>query len=320
MKIGITGATGYIGNKLLDALLKEGHRVTVLARKESRITSTSENLKIVIGDLSGKLGCLEELVQDIDILFHCAAETRNNAIMEEVNVQGTKNLTFAAKGKINRLVYLSSVGIYGSPIRGIFDEESKENPKNIYEKTKTKAEHLIKKYSQDGGYMYTILRPCKVMGVHSIDRDIFRLISYIDKGMFFYLGPAGASTNYIHVDNLINAMKLCAQTDNYQNSIYNLCDRRTLEELIEIISDGLERKNNYLRLPVLPFRIAAFLFGIVPRYPLNRNRLDGLTTRVVYNTSKIEKELGYRHMISIEEGLATLVKKWKNKKLKEINS
>ncbi len=317
MRIGITGASGSIGHKLLSKCLEEGHTVTALTREESRISVKSNNLSVVAGDLSGKNRCLEKFVQEVNVLFHCASETRNEAKMNEVNVQGTKNLASCARGKVDHFVYLSSVGVYGSLARGVIDESSKEKPENLYERTKTEAEHIIKESSRDGGFRYTIMRPCKVMGVNAIDRDIYRLISYIDKGVFFYIGAAGASTNYIHVDNLIHALMLCTKAGNNQSKVYNVCDRRTMEEFIEVISRGLERKNNFIRLPILPFRIAALLFGLVPGYPLGKHRIDGLTTRVSYNISKIEKELEYRHKVSMEEGLEVLVKEWMSMNIKK---
>jgi hypothetical protein len=65
-----------------------------------------------------------------------------------------------------------------------------------------------------------------------------------------------------------------------------------------------------LRLPEWPMRLSSRLLGKFPKFPLTEARIDALTGRAIYSSGKIERELGYRHIVSMEMGLSELVQSW----------
>ncbi|MGZ8257230.1 MAG: NAD-dependent epimerase/dehydratase family protein, partial [Gallionella sp.] len=142
------------------------------------------------------------------------------------------------------------------------------------------------------------------------NQSLFSLIRMVQRGWFFYLGKPGASANYIHVDNVVHALQLCAANTRAQGQIYNLSDYRTLEQFIDLIAGALNVQQPTLRLPEKPVRLLARWFGGLSKFPLTEARVDALTTRSIYATDKIERELGYRHLVSMEAGLLELVEEY----------
>jgi nucleoside-diphosphate-sugar epimerase len=63
-------------------------------------------------------------------------------------------------------------------------------------------------------------------------------------------------------------------------------------------------------LPEWSVRLPAKLMGKFPRFPLTESRLDALTGRAIYSTEKIEQQLDYQHLVSMEAGLEELVRSW----------
>jgi nucleoside-diphosphate-sugar epimerase len=93
--------------------------------------------------------------------------------------------------------------------------------------------------------------------------------------------------------------------------IYNLSDRRSAEEFVAVIADALGKPCPSLRVPEGLARFAARTLGKLPGFPLTVSRVDALTTRVVYASTRIEQELGYAHPITMENGLSLLVRQWR---------
>jgi nucleoside-diphosphate-sugar epimerase len=312
MIVAITGGTGFIGRKLVLRHLERGDEVRVLSRRSPGESGLPDSLKWCNGDLSST-GDLHAFVDKVDILYHCAGEIRDMARMEAVHVAGTERLIKASAGRIGRWVQLSSVGAYGLLRRqGTVNEETSLNPKGAYEVTKVQSDTLVADAAEKGTFEHVILRPSIVYGTEMTNRSLFGLIALINRGWFFFIGNPGASANYIHVDNVAEALLLCGTVAHAKGHLYNLSDYRSLENFVEIISYALGRDPPRLRIHELPVRVLVKLLGWIPGMPLTESRVNALTNFTVYQNTKIEQELGYRHVISIEDGLAQLVAYWQS--------
>ena len=84
-----------------------------------------------------------------------------------------------------------------------------------------------------------------------------------------------------------------------------------MEQFIAAIAKGLSMDMPRIRLSEGPVRLLAKLAGVIPGFPLTEARIDALTNRTIYPSARIERELGYRHAISMEDGLLELVNFWK---------
>jgi len=308
--IAITGATGFIGGKLVLKHLGQGDQVRVLSRHSPSKSGLPDSVQWFRGDLTNEAD-LHAFVEGVDVLYNCAGEIRDTARMEALHVGGTGRLIEATYGRIGRWVQLSSTGTYGQRRSGIITELSDLKPRGMYEVTKLQSDNLVQAASSSGAFQHVILRPSIVYGAGMPNQSLYSLISMIRRGWFFFIGRPGASANYIQVDNVVEALQLCAQTPEASGQVYNLSDCRRLDDFVACIAQSMGCEVPRTRFPEMPIRALATLIGGIPGMPLTRTRVDALTTRVIYSIEKIERELGYRHVVSMEDGLQGLVKAYK---------
>lgn len=308
----ITGGTGFIGKRLVLRHLEKGDTVRVLTRRTANDTGLPDNVFLYQEDLTSSAKKLLSFVEGADLLYHCVAEINNPNLMQNVHVRGTRNLIEAASGKIGRWIQLSSVGVYGPNFNGVVTEDTSLNPVGIYETTKAKSDNLVIEAAARGAITFSMLRPSNVFGEEMTNRSLYQLISVVDKGLFFFIGKPGASANYIYVDNVIEGLIRCAKLPEAKGRIYNLSDWRTMEEFASVISAELEKPTPRLRIPEGLSRFIALFSSALPSIPLTSSRVDALTKRCIYATDRIEKELQYKHLVSMETGLIRLIKAWKN--------
>jgi len=308
MIVAITGGTGFIGRKLVARHLAQGHEVRVLSRRKA----VEPGAKLCSGDLSNP-AALRAFADGADILYHCAGEIRDEARMHEVHVAGTQQLIDVASGRIGRWVQLSSVGAYGRQREGIVTEQTKPHPLGTYEVTKVVSDELVRVAAHGNAFEHAVLRPSNVYGAEMSNQSIFGLINMIRRGRFFFIGAPGASANYIHVDNVVEALMLCGIRPEANSRLFNVSDYRTLEAFVAVISDGLGMPTPRLRLPEWSVRLSATLLGGIQGFPLTGSRVDALTGRAIYSIATIDQELGYRHPVAMENGLKELVRSWQQR-------
>lgn len=310
MIIAVTGGTGFIGQKLVQRHLSQGDEVRILSRRASDgEVFVPGSVKWCHGDLLTS-ETLQSFVDSVDILYHCAGEIRDETRMKRVHVDGTQRLIEAATGRVGRWVQLSSVGAYGKILDGTVTEQTKLNPCGAYEVTKVDSDSLVSRAALEGAFECVILRPSNVYGANMSNQSLYGLIKMIRHGWFFFIGEPGAAANYIHVGNVVEALVRCGMRTEASGQVYNLSDHRTMEQFVSIISTSLGKKMPYLRLPECPIRLSVKLLSAIPKFPLTTTRVDALTGRAIYSTNKIEHELGYRHIVSMEAGLIELTESW----------
>ena len=133
------------------------------------------------------------------------------------------------------------------------------------------------------------------------------MIRIIERGQFFFIGMPGASANYIHVDNVVNALIHCASLPQAAGRIFNLSDYATLESFVEMIAQVLGRARPRVRIPEQIARLISKIgIATTRRFPLTESRINAMTTRATYPIDLIQQTLGYRHKVTMEEGVARL--------------
>jgi len=294
MIVSITGGSGFIGKYLVEKHLQQGDKVRVLSRK---LVGSQNGADYFLGDLSKVNIDLKAFVNDADILYNCIGEINDESLMRQLHVYGTQQLLEASKGKIGRLVQLSSVGAYGVCRSGIVNEESPEIPCGVYEQTKTEADEIVK----NSGIQYVILRPSNVFGITMRNQSLFQLLKMLRKGLFFYLGREGAFVNYVHVEDVVEALLQCGNNDQALGNIYNLSQTTEIEQMVKCFLLGLDIEKNPLRLPEWPIQKIAQILGGINGFPLTVSRIDALTGRCCYKSDKIIDELDFEFSSTLEE-------------------
>jgi nucleoside-diphosphate-sugar epimerase len=305
VRVGITGASGFIGSALVRRHLERGDVVCCLTRRPGR---PHAGVRCVEGDLERPDDRLVRFADGLDVLYHCAGEVIDTARMQAVNVDGVRALLSAAAGRIGRWVQLSSAGVYGPHRTGVISEDTEVAPANVYERTKAEADALV----IDAGCRqaiasHVVLRPSIVFGAGMSNRSIAHLIRTIERGLFFFVGAPGASANYIHVANVADALVRCGTLPAAAGRTYNLSDWCTIEDFAGAIADALGRARPRLRVPELPIRCAVRLANRLVTLPLTESRVDALVNRSRYAVGRIQQDLQYAPVMSIPAGLAEMV-------------
>ena len=313
MIVAITGGTGFVGSGLVLRHLAMGDIVRLLSRQSMVKLGAVEIPVSHQGDLTNESFDLSSFVGDADVLYHCAGEIVNQPKMHLLHVLGTQKLIQAASGRIGKWVQLSSVGAYGPQCDGVITEITPTNPIGVYEKTKLDSDKLVSKAIQENAFPGSILRPSNVFGENMNNQSLYHMIAMIKKGLFFFIGKPGASANYIYVDNIVEGLIRCVEESEGKGETYNLSDYCTIEKFVSIISENLGKPPPRLRLPGSTVGFASKVFEKIPGFPLTSSRVAALLNRAVYSTKKIEQELDYSHLVSIEEGLVKLVSEFERR-------
>ncbi|MBI5740903.1 MAG: NAD-dependent epimerase/dehydratase family protein [Nitrospirae bacterium] len=266
MKALVTGATGFIGSHLAEALLRKGHEVSCLVRKTSKLAwLDSLDVRLFEGDCSD-INSLQKCVQGQDYVFHLAGVTKAYAagLYYSVNAKGTENLIASVaenNSGIRKFVYLSSLSAFGP---GVKDrpprEDEKPHPVSDYGKSKLQGEHAVLRYADR--LPVTILRPSIVYGPR--DREFFWFFKTISRGIMPYWGEG--HTSLIYVDDLIRAVILAAGED-ASGRTYFVSDGEMYSnnEIINEIAAALEVRVRRVRTPRFILPAIGFLGGRISK-------------------------------------------------------
>jgi nucleoside-diphosphate-sugar epimerase len=310
----LTGGTGFIGRYLAKSLEFRATEVRILSRRAIDLGTHPSSVRLFKGDLCDPGFEPRSFLEGVDVLFHCAGEAREEGAMRALHVQGTSRLASAAAGRVKRWVQLSSAGVYGPRREGRIDEGSALAPANSYEATKAESDAIVTRAAAEGGFEYVILRPSIVFGVDMPNDSLRQLVRVIDRGLFCFIGPGGAIAPYIPVEDVADALLLCGTRPEARDQVYNLSGNIRLEEFIGTIAQALGRASPRLHIPKWLATLIANTGGVIPGFPLTQGRIDALTSRAVYESSKIWRELGFSPAVPLERRLADFVRSLKAKR------
>lgn len=285
--ISVTGGSGFIGSQLINRLKNQGNEIRVL----SRIYKESDNqIKYFKGDLTENSDnhIIRNFLKGSNILFHCASELNIESKMQSLHIEGTKKLIELSKDQIDKWIQLSSVGAYGQKYKGEINFLTPENPSGLYETTKSKSDHLVKQ----SGIKYVILRPSIVFGNTMTNRVIDNLAKAIKYKFFFYINKK-ALMNFVHINDVIEALKLCAYKENAIGNTFILSESLTIQDLVKSLSEGMGTKEPKISIPEMPLRIIAKTFEKFPYFPLTTKRINVMTGELTYDSSLIKTKLGF---------------------------
>jgi nucleoside-diphosphate-sugar epimerase len=226
--------------------------------------------------------------------------------MRAVNVEATRALLTAARGSVRHWVQVSSLSVYGNPRAGVVTEETRPAPVSLYARTKHEADALVEAHAQEA-FGHVIVRPAAIIGRTMRNASMRALIDAVARRRFAFIGPPGAIGNYVHEDNITDALLACGTCAEAGGRIYNVSQNCTIEHIVGTIASALGVPPPRARIPEPLARLAAAAGRAVPGFPLTRGRVDALTSRVEYPADRIERELGLRARKPLEDALRDLV-------------
>jgi nucleoside-diphosphate-sugar epimerase len=314
MKVALTGATGYTGGRLLEALAARGDEVSILVRataERSRIPAGS--WRLVQGDLAGA-EALARLVEGCDAVVHVAAVYRTaghpDAYYREVNVEGTRRLLeAAARAGVRRFVHTSTVGVHGHVAHPPADESAPLAPGDIYQQTKVEAEQLALRYGRERALPVVVVRPGAIYGPG--ETRLLKLFRAIARGRYAIVGSGRAFYHPVYIDDLVAGYLLALDRTDGGGEAFILAGPSYVaqSELAASIARHTGGRVLPLRIPAAPLRWAGALceavcvpLGLEP--PLHRRRVEFWTKSRAFSIEKARRVLGYAPRVDVEEGVA----------------
>ena len=225
----ITGATGFVGNRLAERLaLGTDYNVTAMVHRFSgpglaRLARLPINL--IQADLLDEASLLKA-VEDCHIIVHLAYGTSGDeTVKRRITVSGTENILKAAlKKKVRKVIHFSTAAVQGLNPKGtLIDESAPLNPgREIYRSSKAQAEKLAWQFHKEHGLPVVIFRPPIIYGPYGAYWTA-RILMEIQTGAILVNGGSG-SANLIYVDNLVDAVLLAMENNGADGEIFNVVD------------------------------------------------------------------------------------------------
>lgn len=296
----VLGASGFIGSKLVSRLLQQGVHVRLVTRSDKlAYLSGNEKVEIINMDLLDHTELFDEIVIGCDVIFNCAGELKNKNIMKDLHVKVVEKMIEACQRvslKFNcsiHWVQLSSVGAYGKDNGRcrVVTEETVTNPHGEYEITKTDADNII--MSCGRGVTWSILRPSNVYGPGMPNNSLRQLAKIISKRLFFYIGFHRAIATYVHVDDVVTALILCASDMRAKRQVFNISNDCYLDRVINAMASYYSVSTPRIRLPLSLVKCLVFIVSRFFSLPINQERINALVSRTTYPNSKIEAVLDF---------------------------
>lgn len=325
----VTGAAGFIGRRVVNALLESGFaNLRCLTRPSSKLDGLDEVLRahensaqveLMTGNLLSPQDCAAA-VEDVAVVFHLAAGRGEKSFPDAFmnSVVTTRNLmeACAAQGGVRRFVNMSSFAVYqnkGNPRGRLLDESGpvEEHPElraNAYCFAKTEQDRLVTDYGQRLHIPYVIIRPGWVYGPGNT--GIHGRVGIGTFGIFLHLG-GGNTMPLTYVDNCAEAVVLAGLTRDVDGEVFNVVDDNlpSSRKFLRLYKRNVKRfKSIYV-----PHAVAYYLCSLWEWYSkwskgqlppaYNRRAWHATWKRTRYSNAKLKSRVGWQPSVPISEGL-----------------
>jgi nucleoside-diphosphate-sugar epimerase len=328
-RILVTGSTGFIGTRLVDALLRYGFSsIRCFVRPSSRLDglykvldrySTADTVELFQGDLLSPEDC-QRAVDGCTIVYHLAAGSDKSFAGSFMNsALATRNLMDATvgRGELKRFVNVSSFAVYSTlkiQRRGVLDETCplEDSPQERYDPYgfgKLKQEELVKEYGKKFGLPYVILRPGTVFGPGK--RELSGRVGIGTFGVFIQVGGFNLLP-LTFVDNCAEAIVLAGLKPGVEGEVFNVVDDELLTSG-QFLSAYKKSVNRFFSVRI-PYLAAHYLSCLWEKYSkkskgqlppvFNRRRCAAEWKEVRFTNQKLRDRLGWKPRIGLEQAMA----------------
>ncbi len=313
----VTGATGFIGQYLVQRLLAEGVTVRALVLPNEPLPSNWDEVAVVRGDITHAAD-VSSAVAGVDVVFHLAAVVQDwgsQAWHAAVTVTGTRHVFDAAVKTNAHVILISSVTVYGHHIaeRECDERRAHGDPQGPYSRSKQAQEHLATAMIHSDALRCTIVRPGNVYGVGS-KLWVNEVINELRRGTPSLIGKAAKNAGLCHVKNLVEVLWLAATTPAAVGQTYNAADG--IDVTWEQYFTDLATVANTAPPKHIPHGIVRAIAPLLEaiwrpplfktRPPLTREALNLVGSDNRFPIDNAVNELGYQPVISYAEAMAEL--------------
>ena len=297
-KILLTGSSGFLGSYILDFLENEDYELVKVGR--------SVKSDIVIDLSINRLSKVE-----VDYVIHVAGKAhviaKSAEVKEEffnVNYVGTNNLLRGLDvTKLQSIIFISTVAVYGKETGELIDEKSPLNGNTPYALSKIQAEQSIIDFGITNNIKTVVLRLPLVTGKNPLG-NLGDIIKAIKKGYYFRIGKGHAKKSIIAAADVANLIPELFDL----NGIYNLTD--TYHPMIFEIDSIIAKKFNkkIKSIPIYLIKVIAKIGDMFYFFPFNSLKFEKLTKNLTFSNKKLFNDIKYRP----SNGLSEIVKNLNN--------
>ena len=321
-RILITGAGGFVGRKLCEALAGRGYKLRVLVRNDRHEQLfRSLQAQIYTGDIRDR-EVVDWACDGVTGVFHLASIVQQAGIHDnefwDTHVTAVKQLLVSAKKYgIVRVVHCSTIGVLGHITGEPADESMEYNVEDIYQITKAEGEKVALEFYALTGFPITVVRPAAVYGPG--DTRLLKLFKLVATGKFRMVGSGNTLIHPVYIDDLVDGMILAYEKENAIGEKYILGGKEpvSLSQWVDIIAAHAGVKRKKLSVPYSLVRFAAIACEAVCKPlniepPLFRRRVDFFVKNRAFSIDKARTELGYEPKVDLNEG-SKLALEWYKK-------
>jgi nucleoside-diphosphate-sugar epimerase len=310
----VTGASGFVGGHVVEALARSGIRPRCLVRRTSRLDRIEAwSPELVFGDVTSPAD-LETAVAGVDGIVHCAGVTRALSLAEymRVNADGCGNLYRACLARnpaVRRIVHLGSLAAWGPSAVGRPVQEGHERrPVSDYGSSKLAGQRIAEDHMDR--LPIVVLAPPAVYGPYDV---AFRgLFACVKRGVAPAIGRKERWVSLIYAQDLARAVFACLESEKAAGQEYLLEDGHphTWREVSDAIGQAMQTSSVRVRIPLMAVKAAGAVVGYAARCTgkpsfLDRDRLkDFLQPAWTCSSAKIRAELGFAPQYTLEQGVA----------------
>jgi UDP-glucose 4-epimerase len=298
----VTGASGFIGKRLIGALARDGFKVRAAARDPSSIIATSDVERVALPDLS-RPADWSALLAGVSHVVHLAGLAHApgriaDEVYARVNAEAAGELAEASRGKVERFVFMSSVRAQaGHSADHALTEMDPPHPFGAYGRTKLEAERLV----AQSGTCFTVLRPAVVYGP-GVKGNIASLVTVAKSAMPLPFAGLDNRRSLLGLDNLLSAVSFVLNNIQAANETYLVADAEpiTVADLVAAMREGLGRPPHLMSVPQGAVRRILKTFG-------REEDWERITGQFVISPAKL-MAIGWRAPISTHDGVIRMMR------------
>jgi UDP-glucose 4-epimerase len=307
----VTGATGTIGPTLVSHLINQGYKVRTYNLDIPVPGLFPAEIQHIQGDVTNA-EAVASVMADVDVVFHLAAllhienpSPEMEGKYHKINVGGSQIVaTEAVKAGVRRLVYFSTVKVYGIHQYPPVTEQQPCAPRTMYARTKFEGEQAVHATSD---LETVVLRLSAVYGPQ-LRGAWRRLVEAIRRGWFIPVGNLANRRSLVYIEDVAQAAMLAAQHPRAPSNIYNVVGHEvpTFRQIMESIYTSAGRNMPRIHIPARVAIFVAVLLTVVMRIlggrsPITPDSVRQLTDDETYDGTALA-DLGYQPSVTLDVG------------------